>query len=401
MIKRLQKKLTLLLGILIGSIWIMVLFAFNLSNYKGNLMEYKNDIHAEIREIGWDNFLASDGEAIDWGDAEYAIMQISDDHTITLLNNHFLTLSEKQLLSYGQQLMNPKTTSSRFLRVTYASRWQPDGKIYVLLSGRPAFESSFSIILGSIVLGILGILALIAATKTLTQWLVRPIEEMIDNEERFISNASHELKTPLAVISANTELLLADEKDNKHLQYIQQETKRMNTLANKMLTLVRLEAPYNETEWKKCFISEALLDIIYPMEHIAYEKKLKLELNIQEDMYLMGCESQLQTVMSTLLDNAISYTPQGGRIQIDAYIQSKKFHLKVSNTGDPIPKEMQDQLFERFFRRDEAREDTDHHFGLGLSIAHSIVSNHHGKITVNSVDGVNVFTVALPVNNKK
>lgn len=400
MIKRLQKKLTLLLGILLGSIWIVVLFALNLFNYKGNLMEYKDDIRTEIREIGWDNFLSSDGEAIDWGDAEYAILHIDDNDTITLLSNHFPSLSEKKLISYGQQLTDPKVTSSQFLRVTYASHWQKNGKIYVLLSGRPALESSFYIILISIILGACGILALIAAIKTLTQWLIRPIEEMIDNEKRFISNASHELKTPLAIISANTELLLADSKDNKHLLYIQQEAKRMSTLANKMLALIRLDAPYTETDWKKFQVSEALLDIIYPMEHIAYEKKLQLEIHVVEEMYLMGCESQLQTVMSTLLDNAISYTPQGGRIQINAYIQAKKFYLRVTNTGDPIPKEMQDQLFERFFRSDEAREETDNHFGLGLSIAHSIVSNHHGRITVSSADGVNVFTVILPVNHK-
>lgn len=94
-----------------------------------------------------------------------------------------------------------------------------------------------------------------------------------------------------------------------------------------------------------------------------------------------GNESQIQNLASILLNNALSYTPENGSIEIHAHIHNRKFYLSVENTGNPIPEEIRDRLFERFFRADEARADNGH-FGLGLSIAHSIVTNHSGKITV-------------------
>ena len=119
-------------------------------------------------------------------------------------------------------------------------------------------------------------------------------------------------------------------------------------------------------------------------------------MDIQEQMQLMGDADQIRQLMTILLDNAISYTPEGGVITIHASLRSRKFFLRVSNSGEPIPKDQQEKLFERFFRADEARVSVGNHFGLGLSIAGSIVANHHGKIWVESRDGQNIFQVVLP-----
>ena len=168
----------------------------------------------------------------------------------------------------------------------------------------------------------------------------------------------------------------------------------MISLVNKMLTLVRLDTVQNQTPMKRFQVDDALYDIIYPMESVAYEKKIRITTDIQEDMYIDGVEDQIQDLLSILLNNAISYTPQAGEIVIRCYLQTKKFHLSVANTGDPIPEETRDRLFERFFRADEAREDNGH-YGLGLSIASSIVAHHGGHISVSYEDGKNVFSVIL------
>ena len=170
----------------------------------------------------------------------------------------------------------------------------------------------------------------------------------------------------------------------------------MIAMVNKMLTLMRLDTPMERTEYRKICVDESLLDVIYPMESVAYEKKLTMDIDIQDQMYMIGDEDQIKNLMSILLDNAISYTPEGGVITIHASLRSRKFFLRVSNSGEPIPKEQQEKLFERFFRADEARVSEGNHFGLGLSIAGSIVANHHGKIWVESHDGQNIFQVVLP-----
>ena len=160
---------------------------------------------------------------------------------------------------------------------------------------------------------------------------------------------------------------------------------------------MRLDNPVEQTIHQKFRVDEALLDVIFPMESVAYEKKLKMDSDIEERMYLIGDADQIRNLMTILLDNAISYTPEGGEIRIRASIRSRRFSLSVSNTGEEIPKEQQEKLFERFYRADEARVNGGSHFGLGLSIAGSIVANHHGKIWVESRDGQNVFQVMLPV----
>ena len=227
--------------------------------------------------------------------------------------------------------------------------------------------------------------------------MVKPIENTILSEKKFISNASHELKTPLSVISANAELLSSEVgRDNKHLLYIQQETSRMISLVQKMLTLTRLDAPQIQNTHAVFPVDDALLDIIYPMESVAFEKHIAFSIDIQEQMKMDGNESQIQNLASILLNNALSYTPEYGSIEIHAHIHNRKFYLSVENTGNPIPEEIRDRLFERFFRADEARADNGH-FGLGLSIAHSIVTNHSGKITVERQGDKNVFSVTLPV----
>ena len=215
-----------------------------------------------------------------------------------------------------------------------------------------------------------------------------------------MTNASHELKTPLTVIRTNIELLSDEIGDNKHLQYIEMETERMVTLINNMLTLVRLDAHYAEQTFQQFRLDESLLNVIYPMESVAYEKKIHMNVQIDEPMWFIGNENQLQSLMSILLDNAISYTPEDGRIEISACIRSRKLRLIVSNTGEPIPARQQEKLFERFYRQDEARESASNHLGLGLSIAKSIVVKHHGKIGVKSTGRKNVFHVTLPCAKK-
>lgn len=265
----------------------------------------------------------------------------------------------------------------------------------ILISGAPAFRATLPTIGICVILLVCGIAIFLLSGRVVSRWLTKPIEDMISSEKKFISNASHELKTPLAVIRANTQLLQKElPADNKHLEYIHQETERMISLVNKMLTLVRLDTAQNQIQPKRFRVDEALYDIIYPMESVAYEKKIRMTSEIQEEMYIDGIEDQIQNLLSILLNNAISYTPEYGEIVIRAYIQAKKFYLKVSNSGDPIPEEIRDRLFERFFRADEAREDNGH-YGLGLSIASSIAANHGGRIRVDYEDHKNVFSVVL------
>lgn len=288
--------------------------------------------------------------------------------------------------------------NKRFLKYTYIYKFKrnTNQRYIILISGTQAMKDTLPTLILCLILLAVGILVFSFASKIISRLLVQPVENMINSEKNFISNASHELKTPLTVIRTNTELLSSEiGNTNKHLEYISQETERMISLINKMLTLVRLDSTQIQENTELFCVDEALLDIIYPMESIAYEKSITISTDIKENMFIKGNKEQIQNVMSILLNNAISYTPADGQIHIHAELHSKKLYLDVANSGDPIPEDIRNRLFERFFRADEARQDNGH-FGLGLSIASSIVSHYSGKISVDRKNDMNVFSVVLP-----
>ena len=393
MIKKLQKKLTTLLIFLLTIIWIGILLLFLNSTYKNNLKDEKEDVRSALREIKWKNFIRTQGTALDLEDIGYCVFQIDDYKQPHILFQTFTNKTDEELLRYAKKYSLTWKKTHQTYKYIYIYKLRK--KQLMLISSAPALQATIPAIVLCIFLLFGGLILFTFSSRIISRWLTQPIEDMISSEKKFISNASHELKTPLAVIRANTQLLQKEiSADNKHLEYIHQETERMIVLVNKMLTLVRLDTAQNQAQPKRFRVDEALYDIIYPMESVAYEKKIRMTVDIQEEMYIDGIEDQIQNLLSILLNNAISYTPEYGEIVIRAYIQAKKFYLKVSNSGDPIPEEIHDRLFERFFRADEAREDNGH-YGLGLSIASSIAANHGGRIRVDYEDHKNVFSVVL------
>lgn len=393
MIKKLQKKLTTLLIFLLTIIWIGILLLFLNSTYKNNLKDEKEDVRSALREIKWKNFIRTQGTALDLEDIGYCVFQIDDYKQPHILFQTFTNKTDEELLRYAKKYSLTWKKTHQTYKYIYIYKLRK--KQLMLISSAPALQATIPAIVLCIFLLFGGLILFTFSSRIISRWLTQPIEDMISSEKKFISNASHELKTPLAVIRANTQLLQEEiSADNKHLEYIHQETERMIVLVNKMLTLVRLDTAQNQAQPKRFRVDEALYDIIYPMESVAYEKKIRMTVDIQKEMYIDGIEDQVQNLLSILLNNAISYTPEYGEIVIRAYIQAKKFYLKVSNSGDPIPEEIRDRLFERFFRADEAREDNGH-YGLGLSIASSIAANHGGRIRVDYEDHKNVFSVVL------
>lgn len=393
MIKKLQKKLTTLLIFLLTIIWIGILLLFLNSTYKNNLKDEKEDVRSALREIKWKNFIRTQGTALDLEDIGYCVFQIDDYKQPHILFQTFTNKTDEELLRYAKKYSLTWKKTHQTYKYIYIYKLRK--KQLMLISSAPALQATIPAIVLCIFLLFGGLILFTFSSRIISRWLTQPIEDMISSEKKFISNASHELKTPLAVIRANTQLLQKEiSADNKHLEYIHQETERMIVLVNKMLTLMRLDTAQNQAQPKRFRVDEALYDIIYPMESVAYEKKIRMTVDIQEEMYIDGIEDQIQNLLSILLNNAISYTPEYGEIVIRAYIQAKKFYLKVSNSGDPIPEEIRDRLFERFFRADEAREDNGH-YGLGLSIASSIAANHGGRIRVDYEDHKNVFSVVL------
>ena len=230
----------------------------------------------------------------------------------------------------------------------------------------------------------------------LSKKIIAPLEENDQRQKQFVSDAGHELKTPLAVMSANCELLSKEIGSNQWLDNIVYENNRMSTLVKDLLNLSRAENGVLQEE--EIDLSNLVIGESLPFESIAFEQGLMLETNVKDGVLINGNSSQLKQLTAILIDNAISHSEGGDSVELSLNSDSRSAHLEVTNYGKEIPAEKLPLIFERFYRLDEARtEDGDNHYGLGLAIAKAITQAHGGKISVECRDGKVTFRADLPI----
>jgi len=292
-----------------------------------------------------------------------------------------------EILDLANQMLEKDKTSGTLNGYRYLIVDKPYGELLVFVDQRISNAMSDRLLTTSLIIGSITLFVLFFVSLFLANLMVKPVEEAFEKQKRFISDASHELKTPLAVISVNAEVLAGDIGTNKYLSYIQSESTRMNTLVNNLLTLARLDASKNNSVFSTFDLSNAVESIALTFESTAFEAHKNYALKITEDLSYFGDANQIKQVVAILIDNAIKHADENGLVEITLKPVGDKLQLEVLNTGAGIPDDQQDKIFQRFYRYDESRSKTTGGYGLGLAIAKSIVAEHQGKIKVNSEVG--------------
>ena len=255
-------------------------------------------------------------------------------------------------------------------------------------------ESAMTLLRYTLIFGGVAMVAFFFLSVYLARKIVNPLEESYQKQKQFISDAGHELKTPVSVVNANAELLSRELGDNQWLQNIQHENERMGMLVGQLLDLARTENVTPQMEhinFSRLVAGEAL-----PFESVAFEKGLTLNSNITNDIGVIGNSTQLKQIVSILLDNAIRHSKGQGEVRLTLTKEHGFAKLSVINKGDEIPEEQREQIFERFYRVDTARNGEDRHYGLGLAIAKAIATSHKGHIEVLCYHGFVEFKVQIP-----
>ena len=219
-------------------------------------------------------------------------------------------------------------------------------------------------------------------TMLLTKRAMRPMQETFERQRQFISDAGHELKTPLTIISANVDILHDEIGENKWLSYIQSQTERMRVLVGEMMNLTKLEMGDKEKDFVDFSLSEAVSGAALPFEGQAFEQEKQLELEIQEDISYHCNPDQIKQLVGIFMDNALKYSKEHGEIRVTLQQVQNKKTLKVYNTGKGIPESEKEKIFQRFYRSDASRARATGGYGLGLSIAQSIADAHKIRIQV-------------------
>lgn len=249
-----------------------------------------------------------------------------------------------------------------------------------------------------IIIGASALLLFFVISIFLAKWAVRPVEEAWNKQKQFIADASHELKTPLTVITTNAELMKSEsseENKSKFTDNILTMSKQMRGLVESMLEIARLDNGSVGKEFAVFNLSETVSDAILPFEALFFEKEQNFTSDIEPDINMNGNAEQIKQVVDILLDNANKYASEKSKIKLIMKKQGRnQCRLSVSNEGETIPEDELKNIFKRFYRGDKTRK-MNNSYGLGLSIAESIVTEHSGKIFAESKNGINTFNVHL------
>lgn len=376
---------------------VSVLVAVNIINLNSSFRQQRRMIRDDIGFYGTKAFCGNDNQKIKRQEYDYSTSVVLKNKNIMVLSNSLEETADKDILSMTQELQKSEKRFGSIDDYIYVVRTLRSGNtVYIFVDNKEALQNSKQFFIVSIFIFLLSVIVFTIISYYLSRWMIKPSEKAIKNQKIFVANISHDLKTPITIIRANADLIENEVKNKKSIKYIQQETEKLNHLVNEMLTLTRIDNTISKENFKSFNFGDSLFDVVLPFESIAYEKGIRFNINIDEVTDYFGDESNIQKLAEILIDNAMSYTAKGGIVDVDAYENSKAVTLSVTNTGEPISDEKKVEIFDRFYRASKSRESTGNHYGLGLSIANTIVKKHNGKISIESKNGKNTFTVILP-----
>ncbi len=311
---------------------------------------------------------------------------------------HIISVSPREAISMANQVRTRRTDSG-FLRTFRYLRHTENGRVRIIFldCGRK-LESFYNFLLASTLISLLGCTIVAILLIFLSRRIVRPLSESYAKQKQFITDAGHEIKTPLTIIRADMDVLEMEFGENEWLQDIQKQTRKLTELTNNLVMLSRMEegsmGPMIEFPLSDV-VSEAATDFCT----LAQAQHKQLNIQIQPMLSMTGSEKSIRQLVTLLLDNAMKYSPADSIVTLLLTAQGRGIRLQVCNVSAyPLPGGNLNVLFERFYRADPARSAIGGH-GIGLSVAKAIVEQHKGKIHASSPDGESLtITVTFPAN---
>ena len=400
MINKLRKKIFWIIQISLTIIVLGIIILFTTSNYKNTItssVTLMDRIEVKVEKKG--NKFVESNEVKTFinpflADIEGVYKLQIKDNTITRESNDVTD----EIRNYALKLSNKNVEEGYIGKYIYKiMEFGNNEKEITLMENEEVINRLKNTIIAAVFIGVFGIALIYIIAQRIAQTIVKPVEETFEKQKQFISDASHELKTPLAVIEANSDVLQDKVGENKWITYIQNEVQSMNKLVNDLLTLAKMENG-NSTNIQRFDLSKEVQMSVAVFESMIYEKEIKLETNIEDGILFNGDKDDIKHIISIILDNAIKHTDKDKKIIVDVQKEKGDIKLEIKNEGEPIPVEEQEKIFERFYRVDKARNRSEKRYGLGLAIAKEIVEKYNGSIKASSKDGFTSFVVKL--NNR-
>lgn len=262
------------------------------------------------------------------------------------------------------------------------------------------FDAFYGFLFVSFLIAFIGCVLICVIFILVSKKVVSPIVENQNKQKSFITNASHEIKTPLTIISANIDLLEEESKDNESIKSIKKQIIRLKDLTNKLVYLAKLDEKPNTLTKTDLPLSEIVNNSIESFKTIIKQNNINLSTNINSLVSIAGEQNSIEELFNILIDNAIKYTEENGKIDIKLSSNNRKVYFTISNTiNNQIDEDDLNNIFERFYRIDKSRNTKIKGYGIGLSAAKTIVEQHNGKI-IAKINDNNQFELNLTFKNK-
>lgn len=310
--------------------------------------------------------------------------------------SHITAVSSEQAETFAAELIEKQKRdgfvgSYRFTTTEYA-----DGVLYIFLDCSSELSSFRVFLWASVIIGAIGCVVIFFLIWLLSRLAFRPVAESYEKQRQFITDAGHEIKTPLTIIDANCEILEMTEGENEWTRSIRNQVKRLTEMTENLVYLSRMEENPERMQKVDFSLTDAVTETAEPFVPLAETRGKVLVIEAERGVSYCGDESSVRKAVSILLDNAVKYASEGGTIRIALKTAGQSRIISVENPAEGIAPGRHDEFFDRFYRADSSRNSSTGGHGIGLSIAKAVAEAHGGKIACRSEDGKTVvFTLVL------
>ncbi len=404
MINRLRRRLITVAMLSLFLVFLVIVSAINVLNYR-NMTAEADEVLTMLAKNGgafpaWESeelqaLLAKSPEAL--FTCRYFSVVMTDEKTVLSANTEKISaVDETGAAEYARAVWERERgfyQDFRFLR-----RDGRDETLFIFLDLGKEIASFRSLLLSSILVAFFGLLSVFILLFALSKRIVRPVSESYEKQRRFITDAGHEIKTPLTIISADVDVLDMEYGESEWLRDIQLQIKRLTTLTNDLIYLSKMEESQSHLQMKEFSLSALSDELVQSFQALAKTQEKSFTSSIQPGIIMRGDEKKIGQAISNLLDNALKYSEPNGRISLTLEKRGRFVYLRVFNTTQAISEDNLKNLFDRFYRADPSRNSQTGGHGIGLSIVQAVVLAHKGEVSASSQDGHSlVISVVFPM----
>lgn len=405
MIKRLKARFVILAMVCLTILLSIIITGMNIINYNTIVMEADDTLQllsenkGRFPDFNGDKMPSFMSPETPYESRYFSVLLNGSGEVVQTETASIVAVDRATAVNFAEQVLNA-AASRGFVESFRYVRYEEGANIRITFLDCGRKLNSFRVFLYvSVGMSLMGLFIVFWVILFCAGKIIHPVAESYEKQKRFITDAGHEIKTPLTIINANIDILEMELGENECLTDIQQQADRLTSLTNDLVYLARMEEAEDSLQMTEIPISDVIYETVISFKAVAQGQEKELQYNIQPMLSMKGNHKAIQQLLSLLMDNALKYSPAGEAIIISFAKQGKTLRLNVYNkTLTPVDRDDLSRVFERFYRTDKSRNSATGGHGIGLSVAKAIVSAHGGKIQAWTEDGQSFnIDVAFPI----